>query len=462
MIPRFLRRKEWLFAFGVLGLAVAAAVFFYLSRATALSVAVGPGDGVEAQLIEAYAKAMTQQKGTVRLRLMPTNDVRQSAEALQKKRADLAVVRPDAVLPENGLTVAVLRQEALIIVAPEAGKIKEMADLAKKRLGLIARHEADPDFVSNILAYYELPSPNVTLVPLGLDEVEAAFTAKRIDAVAIIAAPVGDVASNLVRSVERVSNRKITIVPVSEGEAFAQKNPTVTTTTIPAGSLGLRPKQPDEDVKTIGVSYRLMARSDIDRTVVSEVTQSLFEMRSRVARITPAANQLKPPEFDSAATATSATLPNHPGAVDYLQREQQTFFQRYGDWIYLLMFSAGGIGSAIAWIFQRFARKRRELMDEVLDRLICILSEARGAKTVVELDGFAIEIDNLVTHSVRYARHRTTSTRTMSALILAIDSARSAIADRRRDMIDHQEAAAAPKESARPVSVPRAVKPSLR
>jgi hypothetical protein len=165
------------------------------------------------------------------------------------------------------------------------------------------------------------------------------------------------------------------------------------------------------------------------------VTQNLFQMRSRVVQAAAAANLLKAPDTD---TLTSATLPNHPGAVDYLQREQLTFMDRYGDWLWLALFSMGGVSSAFAWLAQRFARKRRELVDEVLDRLVCVVTDAREAGTLDDLDDLALEIDSLVTHAVRYARLRTTGARAMSALRLAIEAARAAVAERRRDLMDKQ------------------------
>jgi hypothetical protein len=131
---------------------------------------------------------------------------------------------------------------------------------------------------------------------------------------------------------------------------------------------------------------------------------------------------------------TSAALPNHPGAVDYFNREQETFMDRYGDWLWLLLFAGGGISSALAWMAEIFARKRRELVDEVLDRLTVLISEARQAKTLADLDAITAEIDHLVTHAIRYARQQATNTRAMGALILAIDSARAAVADHRRDL----------------------------
>jgi hypothetical protein len=73
-------------------------------------------------------------------------------------------------------------------------------------------------------------------------------------------------------------------------------------------------------------------------------------------------------------------------------------------------------------------------VDRVIDRLLAILGEARAAKSTDQLDKLAVEIDELVSHAVRHARRRSTNTRTMSAMILALDTARSTVADRRREL----------------------------
>lgn len=62
-----------------------------------------------------------------------------------------------------------------------------------------------------------------------------------------------------------------------------------------------------------------------------------------------------------------------------------------------------------------------------------MLDEARRAETTAALDELARALDDLVTRH-RHARCRTTSTRTMSALILAIDSTRAALTDRRHQL----------------------------
>ncbi|WP_336486445.1 TAXI family TRAP transporter solute-binding subunit [Methylobacterium nigriterrae] len=463
-MPTILLRREWLLVLLALGLAATAAAVVYLSRPTTLTVAVGPRDGAEAALMETYASALARGREDVRLKLVPYDDVRDSAKALQDNKADLAVVRPDVLLPENGLTLAILHDEALVIAAPDAAEIDSFPDLARKRLGIVVRHSADLPFLNNLLAFYDLATASpeeaagdvaagrVALVNLKPGEVTAAIAEKRVDAVAVIANPASKAAVATVRAVELgAPDRKIDLVAVPDSEAILTRFPELQSVTIPAGTFGGRPKRPEEEIKTVGASYRLMARGSISRVAVASATQHLFEWRSKLAAAAPIAKLMKAPEFDTTVAATSARLPNHPGAVDYFEREQQTFLDRYEDYIYLFAFFGGTIGSGIAWIGQRLARKRRERIDVVLDRLLDILREVRGATCRQELDALATETDELVADVVRYARERTIDNRTVSALILAIDGVHAAVGDARRQLgaAEHETRAGARARTAR-------------
>ncbi|KMO33127.1 C4-dicarboxylate ABC transporter substrate-binding protein [Methylobacterium variabile] len=443
-MPAFLHKRESFFLLAALVLGAVAGAVLYLSRPTTLRVAVGPRDRVESHLIQAYADALARAREDIRLEVVPCDDVRDSAAALQSGRADLAVVRPDVRLPENGLTLAVLHDEALVVAAPPDSGIQAFPDLAGKRLGLVAHHGADQPLVASLLAYYALtPVPadtaptapgSVAVVPLRASEVAAALAEHRIDAAAVIAAPSAKSAARVVQAVESASpGRGAVIVAIPDGEAIVQRLPELQSVTIAAGTFGGRPKRPDDDVKTVGASYRLMARASLSRDTAASVTQHLFELRSRLAAMSSTANLMKAPEFDSAAEATSARLPIHPGAVDYYEREQQTFLQRYEDWVYLVAFFGGGLGSAVAWLGQRLAREQRARIDAVLDRLLAILTEARATQDEAALTALAVEIDGLVIDVVRHARAHSTDIRTMSALILAVDAARAAVAECRRD-----------------------------
>jgi len=450
---------NWLFLRGTLlalGLALVVAMgglAVYWTQATTLVIAVAPRDGTEPELIRAYADALTAGRENIRLSILPFDDVRESAAALQDGRADLAVVRPDVSLPTNGLTLAILRDQAMIVASTEASGIKTFAKLAGKRLGIAAHKDADFSLLKSILGYYGLslqegasggsvPVNGVLLVSIDEGDVAAAIRDRRIDAFVSIIAASAPKALALVGAVQSVSRGgRVEFIDVADADAIIERFPRLQAVSVPGGLFGGRPKLPAEDVKTVGASYRLMARSSLSRVVAADVTQHLFELRTAAARATDAAEYILAPAYETTAAATSARIPIHPGAIDYFEREQHSFIDRYGDTIYLIAAVAGALGSAVAWLRQRLARLRRERIDEVTDRLLAIIEEAPTLRDPASIEALHVEIDRLAADVVRYAREREPNGSTMTAVSIAIDTAKAAVADCRHSTDPAGEAA---------------------
>jgi len=395
-------------------------------------------------VIQAYAEALAKRHKEIRLTILPFDDVRDSAEALRDGRADLAVVRPDVALPDNGLTLAILRDQAMIIASPEASGITKFPDLDRKRLAILAHRDADETLIRSMLAHYgltlagrditgPLPPRQVALVEVGEADLTNALTGKQVDAVVSVIAPTAPTAQRIVERVQAASrSRKVAFVDVENADAIVARMPRLQMVSMPAETFGGSPKVPEADIHTVGASYRLMARSSLPRSVAADVTQHLFELRSGMANVAPAADYVQAPAYESTAGATSARLPIHPGAVDYFEREQQSFVERYETWIYLVAFLGGGIGSAFAWVGQRLSRLRRERIEEATDRLLAIRQEVQdtegGGRTEPErLAALAREIDDLAGDIAKHALERPTEARTLSAAAIAIDAARSTV-----------------------------------
>ncbi|TXN21177.1 TAXI family TRAP transporter solute-binding subunit [Methylobacterium sp. WL9] len=438
MARRVIRREAIVLVVAA-SVAVAGAAAYYFSRATTLTLAVAPQGGTELALFQAYADALKAGNKDIRLKILSFDGVRESAEALKTRKVDLAVVRPDVALPGNGLTLAVLREQAVLVITPEASGIKTMPALAGRRLGFIAQRVADKALITGLLEHDGLslvdpesgaavPDDTVGLVGLEEKSLAAAFAEKRIDAVVVVTTPTTPAARRIVGLVAQASpDHDARLIGVQDAVALNQRNPKLATVTIPAGLFGGNPKMPAEDVTTVGASYRLMARANLPRSVAASVTQHLFEMRAGLAETNPAANAIRAPRYETTADATSAKLPIHPGAIDYFEREQESFIERYETWIYLVAFFGGGVGSILAWLRQRFSRLRRERLEVATERLLDIRDQARTTTEAARLAELADEVDGLASDIARFALHRHAEARTMNAAKIAIEAARSTV-----------------------------------
>jgi TRAP-type uncharacterized transport system substrate-binding protein len=449
-------RRGILFLVAALLLGAGGVAAWTLLQPTILTIAVAPRDGTEPELIRAYADALDADRVGIRLKILSFDDVRESAAALQDGRADLAVVRPDVLLPTNGLTLAILRDQAMILASPEPTGVTTFTKLGGKRLGIGAQKDADYSLLRNLLSYHGLTlevaphigpvgSGAVLLVPVEENGVAQAFKEKRIDAFLSIIAPSAPKALALVGAVRSVAKEgKVEFVAVEDDNAIIERFPKLQSVTIPGGLFAGRPKLPAEDVKTVGASYRLMARASLSRPVAADLTQQIFEKRTAAAQRTDAAEYVLAPAYDTTVAAMSARIPIHPGAIDYYERDQHGFIERYGDTLYLFGALAGGLVSVLAWVRQRLASLRRERIDDVMDRLLEIIGQARALRDPVAIEALTIEVDRLAADVVLYARKREPDARTMSAVAIAIDTARATIHDCRLAVsggFDHYRAA---------------------
>ena len=342
-VRRFLaRRPGWTLA--ILTLVVSAIAVFLLTRPVTLSIAVAPAGGTEPALMRAFADALERDRKGLRLRIVDYSGVAESAEALEKREVDLAVVRPDVVMPANGLTIAVLRELAALVVAP-GQSMKEVGDLGGKRLGLLSSRPADPPLFGKLLGHAGLelrpdeagkpvPEDAAAIVALAEPDLAAALREKRIDAVALLTTPTTPAAQRVIATVREVApEHEVALLALPDVQALVAIFTRLQSVTIPAGLFGGDPKLPADEMVTIGASHRLMARSSLSRSRAAEVTQRLFEMRARIAATVPAADNMTPPPYENTVAATSARMPIHPGALDYFERERESFIERYESWI---------------------------------------------------------------------------------------------------------------------------------
>jgi hypothetical protein len=123
-------------------------------------------------------------------------------------------------------------------------------------------------------------------------------------------------------------------------------------------------------------------------------------------------------KIEAPSTDKDAAVIVDPGALAYLNDDQKSFFERYGDYIFygLLIFSI--FGSAIAGVAGYFHRSGRTPRLRLLQRLI-------------ELDA-----DNLLVAIIHQSEHDDYDEAMQMSFSLALDQVRFAIAARRAALLN--------------------------
>jgi TRAP-type uncharacterized transport system substrate-binding protein len=91
----------------------------------------------------------------------------QSAKALEQGRADLAVIRSDIAIPQNGATVVILHNDIAVLAAPAGSTITKVTGLFKKRVGIYPATTSNAALLDVILAEYEIAPETVQHIMLS-------------------------------------------------------------------------------------------------------------------------------------------------------------------------------------------------------------------------------------------------------------------------------------------------------
>lgn len=452
-IKLMVKHHTWLVAIGGLFLftGLIGATTYLATRPTTLTIAVGPSTGEDAKLVQAIEQQLLREKAKVRLHTVLKSDPVESANAIDLQQADLAVVRRDHGMPKNGLAVAVLRHNFIVLIVPAAGSlaitgdhaprrkhlkaIEKIEDFPGHRIGLIGANHID--LLTLILKQYNIPPEQVTIVPLDADDVASSLKKHPVDV--IFAA--GPTSARFMPDALAASNhgkQSATIIPVGASEAIAERNPVYESTEIKAGALGGAPARPEDDVETIGYSFYIMARRTLSDDTVIDFTRLLFGLRASLAKEFPAAAKIEKPDTDR-----DADVQVHPGAAAYLDNDQKTFFDKYDDLIYIGLMVASGFGTAAAWVASYFKSDQRTRRLRRIEGLLELAKAARAAATLAELEALRDKADDILARTLRQADGNEMDEQGIPAFALAMGQAQVAIADRRATLSQAPAAAQA-------------------
>ncbi|MEO8321897.1 MAG: TAXI family TRAP transporter solute-binding subunit, partial [Bradyrhizobium sp.] len=399
-----------------------------------LRIAVGPANSEDVKVIQTLSQAFVPARGQIRLRPLQTDGAKASAQMLAEGKADLAIIRGDLDVPKNAQAVATLRKNVAVLWVPPAAKVKgkkaapkitKIVQLAGRRIGVVGRTEANVNLLKVILQQYGVDPTKVEIVQFPAHEAAEAIRNQKADA--YLAA--GPVNSKITTDAIAASTRDggvPTFLAIDSAAAIAQNHPVYEASEIPAGAFGGSPARPEGEVKTISFNHHIVARKGLSESTVATFTRQLFGVRQTLKTDFPLAAQIETPDTDK-----DAVLPAHPGAAAYVDGEEKTFFERYGDFIWWALMGLSAMGSAGAWFAGYLKKDERHNNSTLRERLLDMIAVARHSDATEELDQMQAEADDILRDTLRCFEHGTIEEGSLTAFNIALDQFHNAVADRK-------------------------------
>jgi TRAP-type uncharacterized transport system substrate-binding protein len=375
------------FAIVLAGLAVTLAIVHFAWRAHEFKVAIPAANAVDHRVFNLAAETLRGQRAPVRIEVVTVENAKAALDALEAGKVKLAVVRSDAAMQGKAHTVLIMRREAAVLIAAKAGKLQKVTDLPNAMIGVTRDGPLDAGLLQPVLDYYGLAREKSKYMAVPPDEVASALRQKKIDAVIVVGAIFSKQVSDVVSDAARGVKGAINFIDIEEADAIAKRIPALESIEVEQGAFGGRPPRPAESFNTLGYSIRLVGTPKVESDDMAEVVRQLYLIRQNLNAAIPGAGLMEAPDLDE---ATSYLI--HPGVRAYVNGEQRNFFDRYSDYIYLLMFLGSGLGSVVVAILG-WVRGGGNPQAMPVARVEAMLDAVRDATSRDQLDATEREAD---------------------------------------------------------------------
>ena len=373
---------------GLAGIVLGAGLIAYrfYAKPTTLSLAVGSFDGEAAKVAMIVAGRLEATKSSVRVKIVPTDSVLDSAKMFATGKTDLAIVRADVGDLSQARSVALVNKSVLMILALPGSSLTSIEKLRGHTVGVVGG-EINQRIVDALKKEYDL-ADKVTFKNIAPADAPRAIQSKEASAFLVVV-PLNEKYLSLVRRFFRDSHNSFpTLIAVESAGAIADVEGAYESFDIPLGTLRGNPPVPDADLTTLRVGSYLVANKALDAEPITTLTQALISTRNDLVRDQPLLAGLAAPDTDP-----DAYIAVHPGAAAYYNGTQQSFMDRYSNWIYLTPMVLGALASIFAAAWRFLGIERPEPGEATIKTLFALPRRIREVTSDAELTEIENQVD---------------------------------------------------------------------
>jgi TRAP-type uncharacterized transport system substrate-binding protein len=362
----------------------------YFAKPVFLTVAAGSADGEALSLISAISARLTASNFHIRLKVIDTGTSLKASEMLATGKAELAIVRADTGNLSDARSVLLLTHGVVLIVAPSAAIPDSVGDLRDTTIGVIGGAINRPT-VEALKQVYQFDRAKVRFQDIAIADGAAALSSGQVNALLAVV-PLTEKYLAKVRQFFRQAGAKGSapkLIEIESAGAVANVAQYYESYDIPKGTLRGAPPVPSDDLTSLRVSFLLVANKSVNADDITDLTQSLVDVRRDLLSQYPILAQAAAPSTDA-----DALIPIHPGAATYYGGNQQSFLDKYDDKIYYGSLLLGSLISIIvaAWRFAGSGIASQNM----LEPLYALGNEIKSARNEAELEEIEKKIDDIL------------------------------------------------------------------
>ncbi|MEH6550829.1 MAG: TAXI family TRAP transporter solute-binding subunit [Pseudomonadales bacterium] len=349
-------------------------VWFMGTQVQSVAIAGGERGSETYILAEAIAEVFGLVQPNTTIEVFETGGSSENVRLLEQGKVDIATMQAGTEVFGGVHALASLYFDTYQLIVHSDSGINNFHDLEGRRIAIPPRSSGQHQAFWELARYYGINEKITLALPMAEDAANFAMVMKQVDAVFRVRAPGNSSIQEL------VSDYPMHLVAIPHARAMALENPAIRPGVIAEGAYRGFPPLPATDTATAIVPRLLVASDDLDPTLAYNLTRALFEHRSNLVAKTNLAGFIQPVTEDG-----RLSLPIHPGAALYYNRDKPGFLEANARIISALLYPTVILSSAAIALRSNWLRRRRVRMGESNRRLMTMALKARHSENPEEL-----------------------------------------------------------------------------
>jgi TRAP transporter TAXI family solute receptor len=350
-------------------------------RVYLLKIATASKDGEYYAFSQALADVASRHQPRLRIQVIATAGASENMQLLRQKQVQLAIVQSDTPVATEVEAVAGLFPEVFHVIAAADANIDRLSDLKEHRVALMPEGSGSHDLFWKIGHHYGLTETELDYIAVPADEAHAAFERGEVDVLSRIIALGNPTVQQLMQRTQAK------LIPLEQAEALQIALPYLESATIPQGAYGGSPAIPPQTIPVVSVRAILVSHEGVDRNLIYQVTQLLYEYRNELVALNPRAAAISMPN-----SMQNLGLPLHEGAQNYYNQDKPNFFVEYAELLGLVLSASVLLASGFWQLRYSLMQRQKNRADMYNLEILTLIEQVYKSDSLEELENIRLQL----------------------------------------------------------------------
>jgi hypothetical protein len=323
-------------------------------------IATTPATKAANALLQTIIESYNGSHSLSQLRIYEISNFDENAHLNSGESIDFAVIAPGTTIPNGFEVIAAINEEKIVLVSHKGNHFEQLKDISNTTIDIVSVNGYDEGVLRKLFDFFETTEQRNKIDVISLENfLESKILPNRV-VYAFFLNPLSSTSHKIFKTRIQKLRANLDIIEIDLAE-LADYSYLFFSSTIKKGELSIHPLLPHEDIDTVSAFTYLVARTSVGEEVISRILTFLNASKKLIL------DKVSRDAFlNVEGISESKNIAFHRGYKKFLNGENEGFFQKNSDMIYIL---GVALAATFSFVYSNYKKRKRKADESHTDIL---------------------------------------------------------------------------------------------